>query len=314
MTSLRFTSLRSLSLGAAALLSSTALSLAQAPAPTPAPAPSPSAPASPAPMAPTSPAAPAAPRTEATRPAGTASAGHAERLAAIRGVTLTLSQAIDAAERAGQGTGQAQGQAPMQGQASVQGQPPMQGQAPMQGQTTATGPTTVPGQAPMPGQTTAAGQPTAPGQTAGQLQAQAPAQGQIPSPVQGQGQAQARAISAEFERAEGNSPARYEVKVVHADGRLVEHEVDAMNGRILKSENQPFERFFTRLKPADLASAPTSLRRAIELAEERAGPGSRAVDAEVEREGSTVAYEIEVATPDRMREVKVRADGQVTLD
>jgi uncharacterized membrane protein YkoI len=122
---------------------------------------------------------------------------------------------------------------------------------------------------------------------------------------------QGRAIAAEFERQDGNEPAHYEIKVVYTDGKLVEHDVDANTGQVLKSENQPIERYFTRLKPADLQAARTSLRDAIALAEQRAGAGARALDAEVDREGSAIVYEIELATPDRRHEMKIDATGQV---
>jgi uncharacterized membrane protein YkoI len=123
-----------------------------------------------------------------------------------------------------------------------------------------------------------------------------------------------RTISIEFEERDGNEPAHYDVKVVSADGKLVEHAVDAMSGKILKSENQPIERYFTRLKPADIQSAKTSLRDAVSLAERQAGIDARAVEAEVERDGDAVTYEIEVASANGSKEYKVTADGRVTAD
>ncbi|HEU4519030.1 MAG TPA: PepSY domain-containing protein [Microvirga sp.] len=124
-------------------------------------------------------------------------------------------------------------------------------------------------------------------------------------------QGQGRAISAEFEAQDGNEPAHYEIKVVQNDGKLVEHEVDANTGQVIKTENQPIERFFTRLKPADFQSARMSLKDAIATAEQRAGAGARAVEAEVDRENNAVVYEIEVATAERSQEVKIDANGQV---
>jgi uncharacterized membrane protein YkoI len=124
-------------------------------------------------------------------------------------------------------------------------------------------------------------------------------------------QGQGRAISAEFEAKDGNEPAHYEIKVVQNDGKLVEHVVDAETGQVTKSTNQPIERFFTRLKPADFQNARMSLKDAIATAEQRAGAGARAVEAEVDRENNAVVYEIEVATAERSQEVKVDANGQV---
>ena len=124
-------------------------------------------------------------------------------------------------------------------------------------------------------------------------------------------QGQGRAISAEFEAKDGSEPAHFEIKVVQNDGKLVEHTVDAESGQVTRSENQPIERFFTRLKPADFQNARMSLKDAIATAEQRAGAGARAVEAEVDRENNTVVYEIEVATAERSQEVKVDANGQV---
>jgi uncharacterized membrane protein YkoI len=120
-----------------------------------------------------------------------------------------------------------------------------------------------------------------------------------------------RAISAEFEEPEGNKPATYEIKVVYDDGRLVEHYVDANSGQVIRSENQPFERYFTRLKASDFQNARTSLKDAVTLAEQRGGAGAKAIEADVDREGASVVYEIEVVTADRSQEFKVDANGQV---
>ena len=84
-----------------------------------------------------------------------------------------------------------------------------------------------------------------------------------------------------------------------------------IRGQVIKTENQPIERFFTRLKPADFQNARMSLKDAIATAEQRAGAGARAVEAEVDRENNAVVYEIEVATAERSQEVKVDANGQV---
>lgn len=124
---------------------------------------------------------------------------------------------------------------------------------------------------------------------------------------------QGRAIDADFEKAGSDMPARWEIKVVYPDGRLIEHFVDADTGMLIKSENQPFERYFTRLKVGDFQNAPTALKDALAIAEQKAG-GGKAYEAEVEREGGTVAYEISVALDDRSREVKIGADGTVIGD
>ena len=77
-----------------------------------------------------------------------------------------------------------------------------------------------------------------------------------------------------------------------------------------KTENQPIERYFTRLKPADFQKATTSLKDALKIAEQKAG-GGKAYEAEVEREGASVQYDIKVALPDREQKVKVGPDGKV---
>lgn len=120
-----------------------------------------------------------------------------------------------------------------------------------------------------------------------------------------------KAIDVEFERRDGNDPAHYEIKVVHQDGKLVEHYIDAENGTVIRSENQPFERYFTRLKAADFQAAKTSLRDAIAVAERHVGAGAKATDVEVERDGDAVRYEIEVETPTERRQLRVDANGQI---
>ncbi len=122
---------------------------------------------------------------------------------------------------------------------------------------------------------------------------------------------QGKAIDVEFERTSGSEPAHYEIKVVYPDGKLVEHKVDANAGTVLKSENQPFERYFTRLKPADFHAAKASLRDAIKAAEGSIGNSARAVEAVVEKDGSAVVYEIELASTSGKHEVRVDANGQV---
>lgn len=122
-----------------------------------------------------------------------------------------------------------------------------------------------------------------------------------------------KAIDADFEKADSKNPAHYSIKVVYPSGKLVEHGINADTGDLYKSENQPIERYFTRLKASDFQNAKVSLKDAIKLAEQKA-PGSKAYEAEVEREGNAVEYEIKLALTDREQEVKVGPDGTVKND
>ncbi|WP_342151253.1 PepSY domain-containing protein [Methylorubrum sp. SB2] len=122
-----------------------------------------------------------------------------------------------------------------------------------------------------------------------------------------------RAIDADFELADGKNPAHYSIKVVYPDGKLVEHGINADTGELYKSENQPIERYFTRLKVADFNNAKVSLKDALTIAEQKAG-GGKAYEAEVEREGNAVEYEISVALPDGSKEIKVGPDGVAKAD
>ncbi|MGU3539464.1 PepSY domain-containing protein [Methylobacterium sp. A54F] len=122
-----------------------------------------------------------------------------------------------------------------------------------------------------------------------------------------------RAIDADFEKADGKNPAHWSIKVVYPDGKLVEHGINADTGALYKSENQPIERYFTRLKVADFQNAGVSLKDALAIAEKKAG-GGKAYEAEVERDGKSVQYEISVALADRSQEVKVGPDGKVVGD
>ncbi len=119
-----------------------------------------------------------------------------------------------------------------------------------------------------------------------------------------------RAIDADFEKADSKNPAHYAIKVVYPSGKLVEYGINADTGELYKTENQPIERYFTRLKPADFQNAKVSLKDAIALAEQKA-PGGKAYEAEVEREGNAVEYEIKVALTDREQEIKIGPDGVV---
>ncbi|WP_264046110.1 PepSY domain-containing protein [Methylobacterium flocculans] len=122
-----------------------------------------------------------------------------------------------------------------------------------------------------------------------------------------------RAIDADFEKADGKNPAHYAIKVVYPSGKLVEYGINADTNELYKTENQPIERYFTRLKPADFQTAKVSLKDAIALAEQKL-PGGKAYEAEVEREGKAVEYEIKVALMDREQEIKIGPDGVVKND
>src|SRR5829696_5656171 len=121
-------------------------------------------------------------------------------------------------------------------------------------------------------------------------------------------QGQGKAIDAEFKR--DGTAGHYEVKVLSDNGnKLVLHRVDGNSGQVTGSDNQPLEKYFTRLKPADVANARTSLKQALATAEKQAN--GKAIDAEVEREGSGVQYKVTVANGDRTQDVRVDGNGQV---
>lgn len=104
---------------------------------------------------------------------------------------------------------------------------------------------------------------------------------------------------------------QYWVKVLAADGQLVEHHIDANSGQVLKSESHPLEAFFTRLKPAEVQNARTTLRQAIVVAEEKAG--GTASEAAVEGSGNVIRYEITVVADGRVQKVQVGANGQAAF-
>lgn len=114
---------------------------------------------------------------------------------------------------------------------------------------------------------------------------------------------QGKAVDAEFEAKKGG--AEYEITVLSQD-KLVEYKLDANSGQVTKTENKRLERYFTRLKPQDIQGAATPLVKAIATAEQRGG--GKAVEAEVERKGKRVVYEVSVAKPDYKTQ-KVRIDG-----
>jgi uncharacterized membrane protein YkoI len=124
---------------------------------------------------------------------------------------------------------------------------------------------------------------------------------------QGNGQA----ISAEYEFKNGN-PAYYEVKVLRNDGqKLTKYELDTNTGKVKEVSDEKFEKLFTRIKPTAIQHAPTSLTRAITTAETRAG--GKAKEAEVNRDGDQLQYEVKVVKADGTSEtLKINgADGKV---
>jgi len=121
-------------------------------------------------------------------------------------------------------------------------------------------------------------------------------------------QGRGKAIDAEFERS-GNA-GYYAIKVLSNDNsKLTEYKIDGNSGQVTGSDNEPIEKFFTRLKPADLQNARTSLKQALATAEKQAG--GKAIDAEVEREGSGVQYKVTVANGDRTQDVRIDGNGQI---
>jgi uncharacterized membrane protein YkoI len=124
---------------------------------------------------------------------------------------------------------------------------------------------------------------------------------------QGSGQA----VSADY-TAKNQGMGHYDVKVLSSDGaKLTKYRVNSNTGKITEASSEPFEKFFTRIKPTDLQNAPTSLKSAITTAESQSG--GKAVNADTDRTGDTVQYTVKVAKADGSTEkVKVNgADGKV---
>lgn len=117
---------------------------------------------------------------------------------------------------------------------------------------------------------------------------------------------QGRAVDARF-KVEGGI-AQYEIKVLGADGKLIEHHVDATSGLVIKSESHPVEAFFNRVKPTTVQSAGMTLRRAVAAAEQKAN--GRAVEAEIEHEGNGLRYGVTVVVGGRAQKVNVGEDGK----
>lgn len=119
-----------------------------------------------------------------------------------------------------------------------------------------------------------------------------------------------KATEADFEDDNGG---RWEIKVLGDGGnKLTEYYVDPNTGQVTGDEEQTFEKYFTMLKPQDFAKAQFQLKDAISAAEKAAN--GKAYSAEVEREGDSVTYEIDVAGADGDKEVDVDAMGKATMD
>jgi uncharacterized membrane protein YkoI len=116
-----------------------------------------------------------------------------------------------------------------------------------------------------------------------------------------------KAIDAEFERT--NNGPRYDVKVLGTD-KLVEYTLDANTGKVVGTDNEVIEKYFTRLTPDQVRGAKTTLAQAIGIAEQRSG--GRAYEAEVDREGEAVEYDVTVFKADGSEhEIEISGDGQV---
>ena len=119
------------------------------------------------------------------------------------------------------------------------------------------------------------------------------------------------ATSAEYELKGGN-PAYYEVKVLSTDGqKLSKYEISPSTGKVKDVNDEKFEKLFTRIKPTAIQNAPTSLTRAISTAESRTG--GKATEAEIDRDGDQVKYEVHVVKADGSSEkLKINgSDGKV---
>jgi uncharacterized membrane protein YkoI len=124
---------------------------------------------------------------------------------------------------------------------------------------------------------------------------------------QGSGQA----VSADYKPKSGGM-GHYDIRVLSSDGsKLTSYHVSSSTGKITEASNEPFQKMFTRIKPADLQNAPTSLKSAITTAESQSG--GKAIAADTDRSGDTVRYTVKVAKSDGSTEkVKVNgADGKV---
>jgi uncharacterized membrane protein YkoI len=118
----------------------------------------------------------------------------------------------------------------------------------------------------------------------------------------------AKAVAADFDARDGG---HYEIKTVGVDGKLVEHTIDATTGKITKSENKPFERFFTRIQPSDFHKGGATLKEAVATAEKSAL--GKAIEVDAELEGKSIQYDVRVVVSGsaKAKEVKIGSDGKV---
>jgi uncharacterized membrane protein YkoI len=120
---------------------------------------------------------------------------------------------------------------------------------------------------------------------------------------------QGRAIAAAFE-VEQDTP-QYEIKTLGADGKLVDHHVEANSGQVTGSESQPVETLLNRLKPDELRAQGKTMAQAIEAAEARTG--GRAASAQLIQESLGMRYTVNVIAGDRSHTVTVRMDGETEV-
>lgn len=122
-------------------------------------------------------------------------------------------------------------------------------------------------------------------------------------------QGEGKAIEAEFEAGD-NQASRYEVKVLGRD-KLVSYTLDADTGKVLETSNEAIEKLFTRLEPDDVRGARTTLAQAIGIAEQHTN--GKVIEAEVDREGDSVRYDLTVARSDGgERELEIdAANGKI---
>jgi uncharacterized membrane protein YkoI len=124
-------------------------------------------------------------------------------------------------------------------------------------------------------------------------------------------QGSGHAVMADYVSKKG-AMGHYDVKVLSNDGtKLTEYRVSPTTGKVTEASNEPFEKMFTRIKPDQLANAPTSLKTAIKSAE--AQSGGKAVDADADRTGDSIRYTVKIAMADgSTQKIKVNgADGKV---
>lgn len=97
--------------------------------------------------------------------------------------------------------------------------------------------------------------------------------------------------------ASGNGAGTYEVKVLsNDDRRLTEYRIDTETGHIVRGGNEPVQKMLTRVKPEQIDSAPMSLSRAIDSAEQQSG--GKATSASIDAHGDHVIYDVKLARLD----------------